>query len=135
MSCPNKLVACCYDEVSRHTQVINKAQFPYWVWIQLPKCVLRDYEIYQVDEVFPGSGECDWIDQVVRESGRPWLRFPNTMLSLTAGKHMYKLSFVNRYTDEAVDYYFSYIVQDSNPDKPYIYMNRNTDTTSGCDTQ
>lgn len=133
MSCPTKLIACCYDEVSRNTQVINKEQFPYWLWIQLPKCVLRDYVLYQVDEFFPHTGECDWLDKVDRESGRPWLRIQQNMLNLTVGKHVYKLSFINRYTDDIVDYYFSYILQDSNPDKPYIYMNRDTDTDTGCD--
>lgn len=133
MNCPNRLTACCYDEISRNTQLINKDQFPYWLWIQLPKCVLRDYELYQVDEFFPHTGECDWLDSIEREAGRPWLRIAQKMLNLAAGKHVYKLSFVNRYTNDTVDYYFSYILQDSCPEQPYIYMNRNIDSTPGSD--
>lgn len=135
MNCPDKLLACCYDEVSRNTKLINKNQFPYWLWVQLPKCVLRDYELYEVVEFFPHTGECEWLNHVERDCGRPWLRIEQTMLNLAPGKHIYKLGFVNRYTNETTDYYFSYILQDSNPEQPYIYMNRNTDSTPGSDSK
>lgn len=133
MHCENKLSACCYGDIPKHTKVINKLQMPYWLWIQLPRGVLQDFELYQVDEFFPHTGECDWLESVSRESGRPWLRICQKMLNLAVGKHIYRIQFVNRYNNDVVDYYFSYILQDSSPDTPYIYMRRGDAAGSGCD--
>ena len=43
-------------------------------------------------------------------------------LNLKSGKHTYRLMFVERYTDTDFSLYFSYIIQDDSPEKPYVYM-------------
>lgn len=120
-----KLTACSYEEISQHTILFNLNQVEYWTWIQLPKGVLHDYELYEVNEFYPNNGEADWLHLVVRENCRPWLKICRDMLNLSIGKHIYQLKFVNRYTNDTVTYYFSYIIQNDNPERPYIYMDEN----------
>lgn len=118
----HKLAACDYSEIAQNTTLFNVNQFEYWTWIQLPKEVLRDYELFEVNEFFPNNGEADWLHLVFREGCRPWLKICKDMFNLSIGKHIYQLKFVNRYTNDVVTYYFSYIIQNSEPERPYIYM-------------
>lgn len=130
----HKLVVCEYGDIAKNITVFNKNQFEYWTWIQLPSQVLRDFELYEINEYFPNKGEADWIGKVTRECGRPWLKAQKELFNLEIGKHVYQLKFVNKYTDDIVTYYSAYIIQDSEPSKPYIYMDRSSDEDLSTET-
>lgn len=74
-------------------------------------------------EISLEDGE-DISSSVYRDNMRPWLRVPVDVLNKDIGQHTYKLHFVNIHTSLELDLYIQYIIQDDNPDKPYIYMNR-----------
>ena len=77
---------------------------------------------YKVDELLPKRRCIDVGPAIERQQCRPWLRIVFPVLDQDAGLHIYKITFVNRYTDDVVSAYISYTIQDDNPNKPYIYM-------------
>lgn len=123
-----KLEADYYDNIPLHTKVINISTWEYDLWVHFPEEISNACELFQLDEVIPSKKECNWLHFIDREPGRPWLKIISGILNKSAGQHIYKLSFIDRDTHDIVAVYFSYIVQDDNPDKPYIYMRRDSKT-------
>lgn len=55
---------------------------------------------------------------------RPWIDIPTNLLNTSVGIHTYILRFKNKLTSDILLLSFRYAIQDDDPDKPYIYMNR-----------
>jgi hypothetical protein len=104
------------------TTVINSDEFEYYLWIHVPSYVGRDFELYQLEEMSEPPA-CLCINSCCyHESRRPWYRITSAYLSKLPGLHVYRMSFVNRYTDDVISLFFGYVIQSDSPDKPYIYM-------------
>lgn len=118
------LEASVYPNLTDKCKIINKSISEYFLWIKLPACLVRDAELYQVGEVLQKSTpKClDWQGFIVRDENHPWLRVAFGILNQSVGMHSYKLCFINKYTDDTFSLYFSYVMQDDEPDKPYLYM-------------
>lgn len=119
-----QLNACSYEDISSNTPVINKANFDHFLWIRLPVEIARYCSLYQLDEMVPKHRIVSHVGFVERDSDRPWLKLTSEILDSTVGKHLYKLCFVHRVTNDVLNLYFSYTIQDDDPDKPYVYMNQ-----------
>lgn len=102
--------------------VFHKYEIEYFLYVHFPKEMNRDYELFQVDEVSPTAQKVPMGTFIEREFGKPWINIKSGILNLDIGKHIYRLSFVNKYSNDVVSLYFGYIIQDDKPDKPYIYM-------------
>ena len=59
---------------------------------------------------------------IVRVPDKPWVDISKSILDVTAGSHLYRLSFIDIYTNDIFFVYFSYIIQDKDVEKPYLYM-------------
>ena len=116
------LNACSFNELQHHTKIFNISTIEYFLWIRLPIHQIRDCELFQVDECQPKKRELCWLNFIERDHQKPWLRITFGILSKDVGMHIYKLSFINKYTNDVVPVYFSYIIQNDNPEKSYIYM-------------
>ncbi len=80
-------------------------------------------EIYNLN----ASESLDYSDYVTRDENRPWIDIQSSILDVTAGQHTYRMTF-NRLGEKlSATCWFSYIIQDNNPEKPYIYMDRGED--------
>ena len=66
----------------------------------------------------------DITDKVTRITNRIWIEIDKSVVSFDPGFHMYQLVFDDSGTGSILNLYFSYHIQDNNPDKDYIYMNR-----------
>jgi len=80
------------------------------------------YKLYDFLDI---SGSCAMtvsLEDVEFDDEHPWVDVPWLNVSKTSGEHAYKLAFwgVRRCMYDSV--YFAYIIQDDNPEKPYIYM-------------
>lgn len=118
------LEASNLHELNMHRKVFNVSTIEYYLWIHLPGEVLKDCELFQLDDVSDGLKEVSsWYKFVEREDKKPWLKLVTKLLDLSIGQHTYKLSFVNTFTQDVVPVYISYIIQDDKPEKPYVYMN------------
>lgn len=53
-----------------------------------------------------------------------WIDVNPGHLDMTPGTHIYGITLVHTTCTEICRLYFTYIIQDDNPEKPYIYMKR-----------
>lgn len=119
-----KLIACNYNELPSNTPVINRNEVEYVTWIKIPADFGRDFILYEVNEIVPENKEVEFLNVIEQQCCKPWLKATSSELNLEPGHHVYKISFVNRFTNDTSSLYFSYIIQDDDPDKPYVYMDR-----------
>lgn len=118
--------ACSYRDIPKHTPVVNLSDITHKVYIHLSDSSCSHLKLFQIDSVLPNTGECDILDKVIRECNRPWLCISSNYLDLSEGQHIYKLYLIDIYTHDIYHYYVSFIIQNDDPEKPFIYMNRGT---------
>lgn len=117
-----QLPLCTYADLGPLCTVINIHEFTDVVYIKFsqPIMQLRPIEVREITDV-----EAETATQFTYVQGRPWLDIRSDQLNQKSGYHKYVVKFLNSTTNSLVQYYFSYILQTENPDKPYIYMNPN----------
>ena len=121
---PKSLVASSHENIARNCKVFNINELDYFLWVKIEPPLSSSYYLYKIEEVKQdGLHEVMFKNMFVRESPT-WMKIAKDYLNLDIGQHAYKMSFVNTETDILVSLYFSYIIQNDNPDKPYVYMNR-----------
>lgn len=116
------LEACVYRDVNLHTPVINLHTLEYDTWVHLPSYA-RGCRLFQIDEFLPDGGEVIDFSSVEQELGKPWIRITYGLLNISEGQHVYRLHFIDR-NDAVFSLYVSYIIQNDDPDKPYVYMGK-----------
>ncbi len=119
-----KLEACRYKDISSNTKVFNLQSLDSIIWVHLPEDVSIYCELYQIDIIGDTNKEVPISRYIHRECNRPWIKINKEALDTSIGQHIYKLSFIDTSTEIIYSLFFSYIIQDDNPDRPYIYMNR-----------
>lgn len=117
------LVASTYNRINEHVQVFNKSELEYYLWIKLDVDIPSTYVLLNSYELIGGKRE-ESITHVFIRDNPTWIKAPTELLNLLPGYHIYRLEFVETSTSNTVSLYFAYILQDDNPSKPYIYMNR-----------
>lgn len=125
-------VATLYNKLNEVVRVFNKTEIDYYLWVQLPSELVVDAQLYDVHQVEPEDKEVDWIHAVDRNCSRPWLRIVSRILDDSVGLHVYKLSFINKHTDDVFQLYFGYSIQDDSPYKPYDYMTNERSHANEC---
>ena len=117
------LEACAYSDLGVHSVVINLLNLEYEVWIHIPS-FCRGCRLFQIDEFLPENREAAAVLASARqEPGKPWIRITPHSLNISPAYHSYRLHFINCRTDDVFSLYIAYIIQDDNPEKPYVYMN------------
>ena len=104
------------------TPVVHKYDVEYFLYIHIPVEISRYYEVFQLDQVSPVAKCMDMSFGIFREARKPWIRIISKLLDWTIGLHTYRLSLVNRISNDTTCLYFGYILQDNHPEQPYIYM-------------
>lgn len=121
------LEACKYDDLAKHTKVFNKNELEYHLWIYLNPEDVRDAYFDSAKEIGPDADNSRiYPDTFTRES-QCWIRANTDWLSASPGKHTFKLSMIDRFTDTDFSLYVSFYIQDDNPEKPYVYMHKDED--------
>lgn len=116
------LEACRYEDLAKYSKVFNLSTLDYHLWIYLNPETVRQTYFNRAFEIGPDADNSRiFPDTFVRES-QCWIRVNMQYLNLKPGKHTIKLEFVERYDDTDFSLYISYIIQDDNPEKPYVYM-------------
>lgn len=128
MNCPVfKLNACEYNKLNENTPVFNINEVGYHLYVHLNPDICRNLSLYEVEKIVTGESEKLNIPGDVNHDSICWLKIKFDSLSKEPGQHVYKLCFVNTCTSDTVFLYFSYIIQDDNPDKSYVYMKDSCD--------
>ena len=109
------------DQLPKYTEVVNIAEVPDIVCVKLPDSMPRDMELsgfYNLDT----DKYIEFEGHVTRDEFRPWIDIESSILDLSVGQHIYKLVFSKLGVKLNASCWFSYIVQNTFVDKPYIYM-------------
>lgn len=110
--------------VPLYTKVINKNSVPYYMIAELPffaKYDLRFIGLYE--DSIDGLKEVP-ISFIHLNNCHPYIDITCDGLNLEVGQHDYLIQYIDSFTGDIVPLYFSYIIQDDNPDKSYIYMDK-----------
>lgn len=123
------LCASNTQHLASHSCVFNQSQIEDTLYVRVPYNVCTQNELRSVEEISdePVTSSPDILQDVVYMRYRPWVDIKSSALNMNPGHHVYKLHFVNRYTEVCSNLFFAYTVQQDNPDKPYIYMKRNAE--------
>ena len=116
------LNACSECAIPLNTPVWNRCRVEYYVWVKIPTCATRDFELYEIEELVKPKKELDVKAYCIYDSVHPWYRFMSIGLNLDIGLHIYRMHLINRFTDDVISLFFSYRIQEDDPDCEYIYM-------------
>ena len=110
-----------YDDAIRNALFLNKQTLGEKFYCRIPSEQFHDTELVSICEI--------GHDNIPAESfstaeNNPWIDINAAAMNLTAGPHMYQFKFRNTRFGEIMYLYLYYNLQDDNPEKPYIYMNR-----------
>lgn len=114
------------SEIPLNTKIYNSKDFSEIVCVKLPPQMPRDMDLYGLYNL-DTSKEVDFTDFITRDENRPWIDIKSSILDLTVGQHTYRMTFAKDTCRLKATCWFSYIIQDNNPEKPYIYMKRDDD--------
>lgn len=126
MTYPTSYLECCIDRESatKVNKVIARDQLQHSILLHVPDNVPVKYvSVYNIAQISPKYGKM-FIKGPILINYRPWIELNCKDLDSSIGYHVYKLQFIVHRTMDVFDCYFSYTVQDNNPEKPYLYMNR-----------
>ena len=116
------------SDLPLNTKIYNSKDFSEIVCIKLPPQMPRDMDLTEIYNL-NASEDVDFADQVTRDEHRPWIDISSTILDQTPGQHIYRMTFQKEDCKLKANCWFSYIIQENNPEKPYIYMDRNENNT------
>ena len=111
------------SEMPLNTKIYNSKDFSEIVCVKLPPQMPRDMDLIEIYNL-NASEDVDFADQVSRDEHRPWIDISSSILDLGIGQHTYRMTFAKENCKLKATCWFSYIIQDNNPEKPYIYMDR-----------
>jgi hypothetical protein len=111
------------SEMPLNTKIYNSKDFSEIVCVKLPPQMPRDMDLIEIYNL-NASEDVDFADQVTRDEHRPWVDISSSILDLGIGQHTYRMTFAKEGCKLKATCWFSYIIQDNNPEKPYIYMDR-----------
>lgn len=112
------------DEAISNPKVINKQTLNEYIYVSIPPHIACNCALYGVCEVCPKFVPLDYADFIILEGHHPWVRVKSNKLNLSIGLHVYELKYVDTSSNATFSLHFAYILQDNDPDKPYIYMDR-----------
>lgn len=105
--------------------VFNRNEVQSFLYVHIPLELSAEFKLFQLDATAPKHQRIECFTEFIyRDYGKPYFKIKTENLDLTIGLHTYMMSLVNIRTNDVISLYFSYIIQDDNPDTPYIYMKR-----------
>lgn len=110
-----------YDDAIRNALFLNKQTLGDTFYCRVPSEIFHDVELLSVCEV--GHNNISQ-ESITTSADNPWIDIASTAMNLEAGAHMYQFKFRNKRFGEEMSLYLYYNLQDDDPEKPYIYMNR-----------
>lgn len=126
-----KIIASRPADVVKNTIILNKDQLEDIMHVYISPEIARDFKMFEIHELTDsGLVELDIPENV--KMMRNWVDINMSALNQKSGQHSYRISLFNKSANTVVSLYFSYIIQDDNPDKPYVYMDGSNKCTVCC---
>ena len=121
-------------DLSKYSQVFNIRNFADTICVKLPDDFPRDFELVGLYNL-EADMDVDFEDYVEYIKYKPWVDFKKSVLDTSIGQHVYRMDFLKGELNIGASCWFSYIIQDNNPDKPYVYMKREDPDSSGSSSE
>ena len=119
-------------DLSKYSQVFNIRNFADTICVKLPDDFPRDFEMVGLYNLETDK-DIDFEDYVEQIIYKPWVDFKKPVLDTSIGQHTYRMDFLKAGFNIGATCWFSYIIQDNNPEKPYVYMKRDDSEDSSDD--
>lgn len=113
-----------YDEAIRNALYLNKQTLGEKFYCKIPLDMAHAVEFVSVCEI---AHDPIAAESITVSDNNPWIDISTDAMNLSVGPHMYQFSFRNTRFGEMMYLYLYYNLQDDNPEKPYIYMDRGSD--------
>ena len=107
--------------VYSHNKVFNLKRFGPTLHVRILLEVFKYYHLVKIYNTDTLEAVTEYTYDALEH---PWVDVSVSNLNLAAGLHTYTLEFINAATGDSFYQYFNYVIQDDNPEKPYIYMSR-----------
>lgn len=115
----SKCIAGSYEDISAHSTIYNVNSISSVMWVQLPE-LAKNFLIDSIGQIQPQSTASLDLTEVTQEN--IWITIPTSIMDITSGQKIYKIHLTHSQLEDSMTLYFSYTVQDDNPDKSYVYM-------------
>ena len=110
-----------YGKISKYCQVVSSVEMEGSVCVRLP-FNMSGYRLYDILNVSEAPFKTVSFQGVKFDGFHPWVDLPWDSLDKSSGFHVYKLSFMNECNNKFLTTYVSYLAQDTNANKPYLYV-------------
>jgi len=119
----NRFVVTASDraKVLSDVVVFNQSEIEYELKVHIDADKFNQLALLEISEGKSGK-TIDINRDVTIHKHHPWIDINKRALDLDPGQHIYKLEFLDIKIDETCEMFFAYIIQQDNPEKPYIYM-------------
>lgn len=112
--------------ISGKAEIFNTSQISNVLHVHLP---MDPYNLGELQEIVPVGNKSYGktltpidLSECTQFTAHPWLDINTSALDLSVGFHLYRLTYNNATYNTTVYIFFNYIIQDDNPERPYIYM-------------
>lgn len=126
-----EIVASDGTDVPSNLKIFNTYEVSNILHVYITPDTFRDFSLYEMHEL-SSSGLVEVEIPGNIQMNRNWIDIQTTCLNLGIGQHSYRISLFNPTTHDVVYQYFSYIIQNDNPDKSYVYMDKCSNSCCKC---
>ena len=110
------------DSSHQDCKVINKATLLDKFHLECDPDLMINSNIISVKEI-PNGDELNH-EEVFNKINNTWIDISVSNINTEVGYHLYRITMQDKSFNDLFILYFSYIIQDDNPEKSYIYMDR-----------
>ena len=120
---PNLYLETIYrDKISSVNKVFRRSEFDSIGYLPIHLNIdVRDYKFVSIYSLNPMNFRL-FKEEYNMCLCRAWIDVPVTSLDLSTGYHLYTVQLVNIHTNDIANLYFSYTIQNDEPEKPYLYL-------------
>lgn len=115
-----------YDEAISHAVVLNKRDLIDIFSFEVPHILSQRLSFINIRK----SDSDDLIDtaRIDDKAPLPWIDVQTDAMDQSIGTHTYTFKFRNNLVGSEVNLFAAYIIRFNDPDKPYIYMDRESES-------
>ena len=110
-----------YSEAISHAHTLNLATIGEKIYCRIPDEFVDDLEFISCGEVARADIPAEHINV---HPENPWIDITASAINQDIGPHMYQFKFRNKRFGEMMSLYLYYVMQNDDPEKSYIYMER-----------
>lgn len=120
---PNLYLETIYrDKISSVNKVFRRSEFDSIGYLPIHLNIdVRDYKFVSIYSLNPMNFRL-FKEEYNMCLCRAWIDVPVTSLDLSIGYHLYTVQLVNIHTNDIANLYFSYTIQNDEPEKFYLYL-------------